>query len=261
LIYGRPAVNQGFVGSRLKPWSERPRTAQQIQPELQGRLSRVPGLQVFVFSPPPLPGSVGGLPVQMVVYSTDGYSIIYNVMERLKDAARKSGLFLAVDSYLAFNTPNVKVEINRSKANELGVTMENIGNTLALMVGGNYVNRFDLQGRSYQVIPQVPRAERLTPESLSNYYVQTAAGGEVPLSTLVTVSAATQPNALTQYNQLNSATFQAVPSPTATIGQAVAFLEQQARELFPENFSRAYLSDSRQYVEEGNKLVYTFLFA
>ena len=261
LIYGRPAVNQGFVGSRLKPWNERPKQAQTILPELQGRLSQVPGVQAFAFSPSPLPGTVGGLPVQMVVYSTDGYSIIYNIMERLKDAARKSELFLVVDSDLAFNTPNVKVEVNRSKANELGVTMADIGTTLALMVGGNYVNRFDLQGRSYQVIPQVPRVDRLTPESLGNYYVPTAGRTEVPLSTVVNISTSTEPNALTQYNQLNSATFQAVPSPSTTIGQAVDFLEQQARELFPENFSYSYLSDSRQYVQEGNQLVYTFIFA
>ncbi len=261
IIFGRPVVNQGFVGSRLKPWSERKNTAQKIQPQLQERLSKVPGLQVFAFSPPPLPGSTGGLPVQMVVYSTDGYSIIYNVMDKLKAAARKSGLFLVVDSDLAFNTPTVKVEVNRSKANELGVTMENIGTTLALMVGGNYVNRFDLQGRSYEVIPQVPRAERLTPDSLINYYVQTASGTEVPLSTLVTVSTATDPNALTQYNQLNSATFQAAPWPGVTVGQAVHFLEQQALELFPENFTHAYLGDSRQYVQEGNKLLYTLPFA
>ncbi len=261
IIFGRPTLNLGFVGSRLKPWNERDRKAQQILPELQGRLSRVPGLQVFLFSPPPLPGSVGGLPVQMVVYSTDGYSIIYNVVEKLKDAARKSGLFLAVDSDLAFNTPKVKLEVNRSKANELGVTMESIGTTLALMVGGNYVNRFDLQGRSYQVIPQVPRINRLTPESLAGYYVPTAAGAQVPLSSIVSVSNGTEPNALTQYNQLNSATFQAVPSPSTTIGQAVDFLEQQAQALFPENFTHSYLADSRQYVQEGNQLVYTFIFA
>ena len=166
-----------------------------------------------------------------------------------------------VDSDLAFNNPTVKVDVNRSKANEIGVTMESIGSTLALMVGGNYVNRFDLQGRSYQVIPQVPRVDRLTPDALVNYYVPTVSGTEVPLSTLVKVSTATDPNALTQYNQLNSATFQAVPWPGVTVGQAVGFLEQQAQELFPENFSHAYLGDSRQYVEEGNKLVFTFLFA
>jgi multidrug efflux pump len=261
LIFGLPTVNLGFAGSRLKPWNEREKKAQTILPEIQARLSTVPGMQIFVFSPPPLPGSVGGLPVQMVVYSTDGYSIIYNVMEKLKDAARKSGLFLAVDSDLAFNTPKVKIEVNRSKANELGVTMEAVGSTLALMVGGNYVNRFDLQGRSYQVIPQVPRVDRLTPESLASYYVPTVSGTEVPLASLVTVSTGTEANALTQYNQLNSATFQAVPSPSTTMGQAVEFLEQQAQALFPENFSHAYLSDSRQYVQEGNQLLYTFIFA
>jgi multidrug efflux pump len=261
IIFGRPTVNQGFVGSRLRPWNERKRTAKVIQPEIQNRLNKVPGLQVFAFSPPPLPGSTGGLPVQMVVYSTDGYSIIYNVMDKLKEAARKSGLFLVVDSDLAFNTPIVQVDVNRSKANELGVRMDSIGSTLALMIGGNYVNRFDLQGRSYQVIPQVPRADRLTPESLVNYYVPTASGNEVPLSALVTVKTATGPNALTQYNQLNSATFMAVPWPGVTVGQAVSFLEDKARELFPENFSHDYLGNSRQYVEEGNKLVYTFVFA
>jgi multidrug efflux pump len=182
-------------------------------------------------------------------------------MEKLKDAARKSGLFLAVDSDLAFNTPKIKLEVNRSKANELGVTMESIGSTLALMVGGNYVNRFDLQGRSYQVIPQVPRVDRLTPDSLSNFYVPTVSGAQVPLASLVTVSTATEPNALTQYNQLNSATFQAVPSPSTTMGRAVDFLEQQAQALFPENFTHSYLSDSRQYVQEGNQLLFTFIFA
>ena len=101
------------------------------------------------------------------------------------------------------------------------------------MVGGNYVDRFDLQGRSYQVIPQVPRADRLTPESLANYYVPTASRTDVPLSTVVTISTATEPNALTQYNQLNSATFQAVPSPTTTIGQAVDFLDSRPGSCFP----------------------------
>jgi multidrug efflux pump len=261
LIYGFPSLNQGFLGSRLKPWNERERKAQAILPEIQNRLSGVPGMQGFAFSPSPLPGSAGGLPVQMVAYSTDGYTIIYNVMEKLKEAALKSGLFLAVDSDLAFNAPKVKLEVNRSKANELGVTMESIGSTLALMVGGNYVNRFDLQGRSYQVIPQVPRIERLTPESLANFYVPTVGGAQVPISTVVSISTDTEPNALTQYNQLNSATFQAVPSPSTTMGQAVGFLEEQAKALFPENFSHAYLSDSRQYVQEGNQLVYTFVFA
>src|SRR6202011_3027354 len=115
-------------------------------------------------------------------------------------------------------------------------------------------------GRAYQVIPQVPRAERLTPETLTHYYVSTASGQQVPLSNLVSVKTVTSPNALTRYNQLNSATFQAVPMPGVTIGQAVDFLEKEAAAL-PTGFSHDYLSDARQYVSEGNQLVVTFVFA
>ncbi|MGD9511620.1 MAG: efflux RND transporter permease subunit, partial [Geminicoccaceae bacterium] len=143
----------------------------------------------------------------------------------------------------------------------LGITMASIGETLAVMVGGNYVNRFNLNGRSYEVIPQVPRSDRLTPESLGQYYVSTRSGEPVPLSTVVSISTDTAPNALTQYNQLNSATFSAVPMPGVTMGQAVDFLERTAAEVLPADFQHAYLSDSRLFVTEGNQLAITFVFA
>jgi multidrug efflux pump len=181
-------------------------------------------------------------------------------MVKLKDAARKSGLFIVSDSDLDFNQPVVRVKVDRSKASDLGITMANIGNTLATLLGGNYVNRFNLEGRSYQVIPQVPRSQRLSPEALGQYYVPTSTGQQVPLSTVVTIETGTDPNALTHYNQLNSATFQAVPMPGVTVGQAVDFLEGEAKKL-PAGFSHDYLADSRQYVQEGNQLAVTFGFA
>jgi multidrug efflux pump len=154
----------------------------------------------------------------------------------------------------------VRVKIDRTKANDLGITMQNVGGALATLLGGNYVNRFNLEGRSYQVIPQVPRDKRLSPESLGSYYVTTATGQQMPLSTVMSIETGTDPNALTHYNQLNSATFQAVPMPGVTIGQAVDFLEGEARKL-PTGFSHDYLSDARQYVQEGNQLLITIGFA
>jgi multidrug efflux pump len=260
VLNGRLGPNQGIAGVILKPWGERSRSAQQLKPILQQKVNAVEGLQAFVFSLPPLPASIGGLPVQMVIYSTGDFVSIYNAMEKIKTAARKSGLFIVVDSDLAFNQPTIQIAIDRSKANELGITMQAIGDTLALMVGENYVNRFNLAGRSYEVIPQVPRVERLTQETLTQYYVTSAAGQQVPLSNLVTVKTTTAPNALTRYNQLNAATFQAVPMPGVAMGQAVDFLEKQAATL-PTGFSHDYLSDARQYVQEGNQLVFTFVFA
>jgi multidrug efflux pump len=260
VVNGNLGPNQGIAGMILKPWDERTRTAQQIKPLLQGKLSAVEGLNAFAFSLPPLPASIGGLPVQMVIDSTGDYQTIYKSMNDIKNAARKSGLFIVVDSDLDFNQPTIHVDIDHSKANELGITMQSIGDELALLVGENYVNRFNLEGRSYEVIPQVPRSDRLNQDTLTRYYVRSAAGQPVPLSNLVNVTMNTSPNALTHYNQLNSATFQAVPMPGVTMGQAVDFLEQQAQKL-PHGFGHDYLSDARQYVQEGNALVVTFVFA
>ena len=260
IVNGRNGPNLGIAGAILNPWGERSRSAQKLKPLMQQKVSAVEGLNGFVFSLPPLPGSIGGLPVQMVITSTGDYPGIYQAMTKIKDGARKSGLFMVIDSDLDFNQPNIRVKIERSKANELGVTMQSIGDTLAVLVGENYINRFNLAGRSYEVIPQVPRAHRLTPDDLTQYYVNSASGQPVPLSNLVTLATGTEPNALTQYNQLNSATFQAVPMPGVTMGQAVDFLEQQTKEL-PAGFSHDYLSDTRQYVREGNQLTITFVFA
>jgi multidrug efflux pump len=260
VVNGRFGPNQGIAGVILKPWGERSRSAQQIKPAMQQKVSAVEGMNAFVFSLPPLPASIGGLPVQMVIDSTGDFVPIYQAMNKVKADARKSGLFMVTDSDLDFNQPTIQVDIDRDKANDLGITMQSIGNTLALLVGENYVNRFNLGGRSYEVIPQVPRNERLTPETLTQYYVTSAAGQQVPLSNLVSVKMITSPNALTRYNQLNSATFQAVPMPGVTMGQAVDFLEKEAAAL-PTGFSHDYLSDARQYVREGNQLVITFVFA
>jgi multidrug efflux pump len=260
ILNGTPAPNQGISGMLLTPWNERKRSAIDLKPLVQAQLSKIEGVAAFAFNLPPLPGGPGGLPVQMVISSTNGFESVFKEMEKIKAAARKSGLFIVSDSDLEFNQPVVHLKIDRNKANDLGLTMQQIGNTLALMLGGNYINWFNLEGRSYEVIPEVPRTFRLTPELLSSYYVPSLRGEQIPLSTVVSVTTATDPNALTHYNQLNSATFQAVPMPGVTVGQAVDFLERQAEQL-PAGFSHDYLADSRQFVQEGNQLAITFFFA
>ncbi|QAY94586.1 multidrug efflux protein [Methylovirgula ligni] len=260
VLNGTPSSNQGISGMLLKPWDERKRTAMALKPLVQAKLSAIPGVSAFAFNLPALPGGPGGLPIQMVINSTAGFPVIYKEMEKIKAAAMKSGLFIVTDSDLQFNQPVVRIKIDRNKASDLGLTMQQIGNTLALMLGGNYVNWFNLQGRSYEVIPEVPRTFRLTPEMLSSYYVPSLKGVQIPLSTVVSISTDTDPNALTHYNQLSSATFQAVAMPGVTMGTVVGFLEKQAQNL-PAGFSHDYLADSRQFVQEGNQLAVTFVFA
>lgn len=260
LINGSDGVSNSIGGVQLSEWKSRQRSADQIQGEVQGRMGAVEGSSIFAFQLPSLPGSTGGLPVQMVIRSPSDHRTVYDAMEALKKAARESGRFAVVDSDLDFNNPVVEVRVDRTKANTLGVTMKAIGDTLAVLVGENFVNRFGLDGRSYDVIPQSPRSQRLTPDSLAGYFVKSASGESVPLANLVQISMSVAPNKLTQFNQLNSATFQAIPMPGVTMGDAVAFLSDEARRL-PAGFSYDWQSDARQFTQEGSALVMAFVFA
>ena len=260
LINGINGPSNSIAGMLLKPWDERKRSQLELKPLVQNELSKIEGVNAFAFNLPALPGGPGGLPIQMVIFSTNTFQDIYDEMEKLKTKARESGMFIVSDSDLDYNQPVVRVKIDRTKANDLGVTMQSIGSTLATLLGGNYTNRFNLEGRSYQVIPQVPRADRISQDSLANYYVPSVSGKQIPLSTLVSVHTGTDPNALSHFNQLNSATFQAVPMPGVTMGQAVDFLEKEAKKL-PSGYNHDFLADSRQYVQEGNQLAVAFGFA
>ena len=260
LINGSDGVSNSIGGVDLVQWDQRHRSANAIQADMQSMVNQVEGSNIFAFQLPPLPGSTGGLPVQMVVMSAADYPVVYEAMEGLKKAARASGLFMVVDSDLNYNNPVVQLKVDRSKANSLGVTMKDIGDTLAVLVGENYINRFGMDGRSYDVIPQSLREQRISPEALARYYVKSASGAQVPLSNMVSVSMGVEPNKLTQFNQLNAATFQAIPMPGVTMGDAVQFLTKEARNL-PAGFSYDWQSDARQFSQEGSALMITFIFA
>lgn len=260
IVNGTDGPSASFGGVNLSAWDERKRSAAEIQAQLQSEVNDVEGSSVFIFQLPPLPGSTGGLPIQMVLRSIEDYPALYRTMEEIKQRARESGLFIVVDSDLDYNNPVVQVQIDRAKANSLGIRMQDIGESLAVLVGENYINRFSMQGRSYDVIPQSIGRQRLTPEALSHHYVRTEDQKMIPLSTVVSVSTRVEPNKLTQFNQQNAAIFQAIPAPGITLGQAVDFLEGIADDL-PAGYSHDWQSDSRQYKQEGNALVLTFMAA
>jgi multidrug efflux pump len=255
-------VRQAIAGILFKPWEERKRTQKQILESLQPKLGGVANALAIAFPLPSLPGAAGGgPPVQFVVQTTADYQQLSQVLSEIQAEAVKSGLFIFTDTDLKFQTPQVELKIDHDKANRLGISMQDIGGSLATLLGGNYVNRFNLYGRSYQVIPQVPREYRLTADWLQRYQVRTSTGALVPLSSVASVGHSVQPNALTSFQQLNSATLQGVPFPGRTIGEAVDFLKTTARQKLPEGFTYDFQGESRQYVQEGGTLVVTFIFA
>ncbi|OGT67963.1 MAG: multidrug efflux protein [Gammaproteobacteria bacterium RIFCSPHIGHO2_12_FULL_45_9] len=274
IYQGYPAAEDSFIvngnggqvystlsGLILKPWDERSQSQADVLKTLQTNISAVAGVRAVAFPLAPLPGSGSGLPVQFVLTTVNPFEDLYPLAEQLKQAALASGLFLYVDNSLSFDKPKWKFTINRDKAGQMGIRMQDIASTLAYTLGGNYVNWFSMEGDSYQVIPQLAQEFRMTPQAVLQLYVKNAKGDLLPLSNIVDVSQTTEPNAMTHFQQLNSAIVEGVLAPTTTMGTALDFLKQKADELLPTGVTYDYGGQSRQFVEEGTALVATFFLA
>jgi multidrug efflux pump len=251
---------QPMSGLVLKPWDQRSGQFAMKQP-LQEKLDRITGLKFFSLIPPPLPGGGNGTPIQFVIKTTNDFQSLFDVSTQLIEKAKRSGLFIYLDNSLKFNQPEITLKINRAKAADLGLNMQAIGSSLTSALSGGYVNFFNLQGRSYQVIPQLDRRFRLDPKQIGQIYVRTLNGTMVPLSTVVTPVFLTRPNDVSHFQQLNSATIQGVMMPGRTLGEGISFLQEQANDVLPKGFSYDYGGQSRQFIQEGNTLMLAFFLA
>lgn len=258
-INGADGVQSGIGGFLLQPWDERERKQMDVLADMQARLDRIAGVKVFALNLPSLPGSSGGLPFQFVLTTANDYESLQQVAERIRIRAAESGKFAFVDLDLAFDKPEIVVEIDRQKAAQMGVGMDAIGGTLATLLGEAEINRFTINGRSYKVIAQVERAYRDNPDWLNSYYVRAENGQMVPLASIIKISDRARPTQLNQFQQLNSAIIQGFP--IVSMGEAVETLEQIMREEAPAGFSYDFASTSRQFVQEGNALFVTFALA
>lgn len=255
------SADSSFSGVILKPWDERSVSQRQLNMQLQPKISQVAGLRSVVYPLPSLP--VGGSPlqIQFTLNTIQPFEFLYPYAIQLEQAAQKSGLFIIINSSLTYDKPQIHLDIDRDKAAQMGVNMANIGGALAGALGGNYVNQFNMEGRSYDVIPQLSQQFRFNPSALNQIYVATASGALVPLSTFVTIKETTNPNALTTFQQLNSATLSGMMMPGHTMAEGLAFLQNQAAKILPPSISYDYAGMSRQYIQEGSALVWTFLFS
>jgi multidrug efflux pump len=252
--------NGGFGGMVTKPWSQRTKTTQQLLLESTGPLSKIAGLRVIPLTPPPLPGG-GNFPVDFVIVSAAEPQQVSQLAEQIVQKAMASGKFIFADTDVKFDQPQTEVVFDRDKLRSQGVDLSQAGQDLSTMLGGNYVNRFSIQGRSYKVIPQVKRVERLTPDQLSEIYVKGSADKLVPLSTFATLKTTTEPRSLNKFQQLNAVRIQGVIPPNVPLDQALTFLEDQAKEVLPQGFTVDYAGESRQLRVEGSKFLGTFLLS
>lgn len=247
-----------FGGLELVPWSERERSLEEIRQEIQAKYDKISGLEIFTFAAGGLPGADSGLPLQFVISSNADYKELDRVSEEVLQKARQSGIFAFVTKDLRYSRPEITVSIDRELAARLGISMEDIGQTLQIMLGEAETNRFSMEGRSYKVIPQADRGFRLTKEWLERYYVRTTGESLVPLSTVVTLGQKVEPNSLKQFQQLNSATIQGFVLPPNTLGDSLEFLEQALYEVAPTGFRVGYQGASRRFIQESQGFLRLF---
>ena len=250
----------GFGGMVTKPWSQRTKTAQQLLVESLGPLSQIAGVRIIPQTPPPLPGG-GDFPVDFVIATAAEPQQLQGLADQLVQKAFASGLFIYADSDLKFDQPQAEVLFDRDKVRAQGVDLKQAGQDLSTLLGGNYVNRFSIQGRSYKVIPQVKRADRLTPDQLSKMYVTGAGGRLVALSTFASLRTSAEPRELKKFQQLNAVRIQGVMPPQVPLDQALGVLENEGRKILPQGFTIDYAGESRQLRTEGSKFLSTFLLS
>ncbi len=249
----------GISGMVVKPWNKRTRTTAQILPGVQARLARVPGFQSFVALPSALPGG-SNFPVEFVIASTADAKQMLEFAQKISMKAAQSGFFFFPPQIdLKIDQPQSELVIDREKVATLGLNLSQVGADLDAALGGNYVNRFNIAGRSYKVIPQIQRNSRLTADQLEDLYVSGPNGQLVPLSTIASIRNTTVPRSLNRFQQLNAVKLSGMTN--RTVDQALKVLEDAAREILPPGYVIDYTGESRQLRQEGNKFLPAFALA
>ncbi len=251
-------ATQGFSGMVAKPWNQRNRTMEQVLVDVNHQLARIPGVQIFATTPSPLPGG-SNFPVEMVISSTAEPREMNEFAQQLVGAAFKSGKFVFADSDLKYDLPEANIVFDRDKVASMGLNLQQVGGDLATLLGGGYTNYFSIQGRSYKVIPQVKRVDRLTTDDLKNLYVTGPNGQPIQLSTFANIETTVQPRSLNRFQQLNSAKIQGLPNKFsgATTDDALKVLEQEAAKILPKGYTIDYTGESRQLRKEGDSFLTT----
>lgn len=262
MILGIPnGVNSAIAFLTLKPWAERSQSVEQIIASLFPKLSKITGLQAFPVNPFKLPGSEGLQAISFVIKTTGSYNQLDDVVKKIQEAAEKNPALVNVNNDLKIDQPQYSITINRNLAGQLGVSMQSIGNTVNMALGQPQFNRFTMNGRSYYVIPQIEKQYRATPDDLYNLNVRTVTGQLVPLSSFVKISQAIVPQSLNHFQQMRAATISANAAPGHTMGQALAALEQLAKQYMTPNMQYDFSGQSRQFIEASGTMLMTFVFA
>jgi multidrug efflux pump len=243
----------GFGGALMKPWSERTRNIFALQNELTGKTAAIAGIRAPVFLPSALPSS-GFFPVEFVISSTESHDKLLDWAQQITAEAVKSGQFAFPPiTDVRIDQARSEIVIDRDKVATMGLTMQQVGADLASMLGGNFVNRFSIDGRAYKVIPQIERASRLTPSQLTDIHVSGPQGELIPLSAIATIRDGVEPRSLNRFQQLNAIKISGVAP--RSVNEGLKVLETAAAKIMPPGSRVDYTGESRQLRQESGKFL------
>ncbi|MDD2816695.1 MAG: efflux RND transporter permease subunit [Thiotrichaceae bacterium] len=253
-------VNTALSFISLKPWEQRSRSQQKIAADLMPQLLSLPGVLAFPINPPSLGQSFRNPAVQFVIQA-NSYAELQKMSDAMLAKIRAYEGMINADTDLRLNKPQLLVNIDRDKASAVGVEIEAIGRTLESLLGGRQVTRFKREGKQYDVIVKLKDQDRSKPADLTSIFVRSRTGQLVQLSNLVTVTEGVAPKELNRFNRLRATTISANVSPNFTLGEALTFMDQTAKEVLDSSAKTALDGQSREFKESGSTLYVTFVLA
>lgn len=257
-IAGNPTVAQGIVILRAKPWEERERSTQQMVREIGPRIAALPGVSAFASTPPSLGQGFRSRPVNYVIVTSDSYQNLSGVVREFQAALAKNPGFVQVDTDLRLNKPEIRLDVDRERAADMGVSVDAIARTVETLLGGRSVTRFKRDGEQYDVVVQTDSAQRSTPEDIDRLFVRGRGDAMIPLASLVTTREVVVPRELNHFAQRRSATITANLAPELSLGEALDFMDATAREVLPEGYTTQLNGESREFRSSSGSLALVF---
>jgi multidrug efflux pump len=257
-IAGNPTVAQGIVILRAKPWEERERSTQAMVREIGPRIAALPGVSAFASTPPSLGQGFRSRPVNYVIVTSDSYQNLAGVVREFQAALAKNSGFVQVDTDLRLNKPEIRLDVDRERAADMGVSVDAIARTVETLLGGRSVTRFKRDGEQYDVVVQTDSAQRSTPEDIDRLFVRGRGGAMIPLASLVSTREVVVPRELNHFAQRRSATITANLAPELSLGEALDFMDATAREVLPEGYTTQLNGESREFRSSSGSLALVF---
>ena len=261
VVIGNPTVSQANVTLRAVDWDERKRTTLEIAREIQPKVNALPGVTAFPITPPSLGQGFRERPVNFVILTSESYENLNRVTRQFLDEMAKNPGFQGADADLRLNKPELRIDVNREKASDLGVNVDTVARAIETMLGGRLVTRYKKDSDQYDVIVQTQSVGRDTPDDIERIFVRGRNDTMIPLSSLVTVRESVSPRELNHFGQRRAATITANLAADYSLGEALKFMDLTAKKVLQPGYTTDLNGTSREFRNSQGSLVIVFVLA